>query len=53
MNMKRTLYQWGAGIFFCLSALTACSDDDTPMEENILPPTPTAVSYTHLRAHET
>ena len=35
--MKRTLYQWGAGIFFCLSALTACSDDDTPMEENILP----------------
>lgn len=41
MNMKRTLYQWGAGIFFCLSALTACSDDDTPMEENILPPTPT------------
>ena len=42
MNMKRTLYQWGAGIFFCLSALTACSDDDTPMEETILPPTPTA-----------
>ena len=41
MNMKRTLYQWGAGIFFCLSALTACSDDDTPMEETILPPTPT------------
>ena len=41
MDMKRTLYQWGAGIFFCLSALTACSDDDTPMEENILPPTPT------------
>jgi hypothetical protein len=20
MNMKRTLYQWGAGIFFCSSA---------------------------------
>ena len=46
MNMKRTLYQWGAGIFFCLSALTACSDDDTPMEETILPwnrPMPCAV----------
>ena len=41
MNMKRTLYQRGAGIFFCLSALTACSDDGTPMEETILPPTPT------------
>lgn len=45
MNLRRTLYQWGAGIFFCLSALTACSDDDAPIEEPTLPQLP-AVTLT-------
>lgn len=43
MNLRQTLYQWGAGIFFCLSALTACSDDDTPAEEPVAPQPPTVV----------
>ena len=37
MNLRRTLYQWGTGIFFCLATLSACSDDDTPIEKPVAP----------------
>lgn len=41
MNFKRKLYVWNTGLFFCLSALFACSDDDTPIAEPIQPQAPT------------
>ncbi|EJW93735.1 clostripain family protein [gut metagenome] len=49
MKLRQILYQWGTGIFFCLSTLTACSDDDAPVEEPVLPQPPTvAISKENL-----
>lgn len=45
MNPRRILYQWSTGFFFCLSVLVACSDDNTPIEELVLPQPP-AVTLT-------
>ena len=46
-----------AGDYLCRFAASGlawpCSLSDSELEQQLFPPAPAAVSYTHLRAHET